>query len=1408
MARLIELAGGGPVNEGERVVVQALLQGLPDDYVVAPNVEIADGRGQRLEYDVVVGAPHAVYVVETKALLGSVVGDDREWVVNGSTRPAPIRITAHKARVLKSFLTAERPVLRSCWVEPAVVLAVPPRSLELLGDARRTTFDPDGLVRFIRDPNRLPHSPRPVNRLGDQVGELLRSKAHPAGDPAAFNQWEVLETLDVDEDAVEYRARHRFATGAPEVRLWVVSLSPYAFTPEELVRQREVVAREFAALQRMGAHENVVGAQDMFEDDHGNVVLVVPEVPGTSLALALAEGLDLDDRERLTYLAGLCRAVQHAHENGVVHRQVVPENVLLADGGGVRLTGFGRARIAGEGTVYQTSVLAADESGFGAPELVDPTCGRVGPGTDLFGLASIAWALWTDAPPFVEGVRVTEAPSRPDALPEEVYAVIAPWLHRRVDERPGAASDLLAVVDRLLSSSAPSGDSEAGVASEHEPQQAPAEFAPGSVVEGRYEIQAMLGHGGFSTVYRAYDSLWQIDIALKIFRPQYDLETVQRELGALRLVHHPNVVPFIDVGQTSLVPRQWYLKTEFVEGRPLSDVLVGGERMPLEEAIPRFVELLEALISFHPDARRIAELKAKAEVGSLDPDEFYELQDLETSGLVHRDIKPQNLMLTDDGHLVLIDFNIASPVGSPVHTVAGTPGYQPPDADLTRWDVSPDLFAVGVVLFEALTGTHPYVDRNPGGEGPSDPCSIVPDLPRPIGDFLLRACAQERSDRFATAVDMRDALRSAVDVVGGELEKEVELAVEETAVTVSNSAPAFHGIEVQVGDLPPGHRQIGSLTTGDHRFPLVVAPSPAETAGASESSLVLSAVTVAGDRRYPAARGAYLWQPDGRALAFEQAVVAEWVVHGPEGPIAPRSEQVDASVWRFSWAAVDLGDLGVVDLMVQLDDQEGSAFVAASARPASESAATPEPVEPTGIVDAFEDGGEEPIVGHGSALSQELVEFLASRAGAEASRLPLMEAWLERALARGDVEVEFGTSTRSNDGKGTYLMLRWKGPQRAGVAAYLWPGTGMLTWRLPTSAQEGRRYTQVRGGKNQSAYQLKSTLVDEASVAEALELLEEAVAVLSGREGPAEAPLPSAIPEAPPSPVSARHDPKPTVASRYGYTTRDWERLVDAGEAFLVGRARLRSDTDYSTFCLEVRRATELALDPHDLALREVLGDIGRRTFDRDGVVVTALVRYKDAADPGEGFYTLCQELGLLPKGKVDADEKMIFRARHVEEVFNAYRRRRPGEPLRSESQPGKGDRHSDNRTAYAEVQCLERAGEVEAAKQLALERGWADLATAIEERAAKRVEDQNPRSGGAYVELTMFLRGQRGDRVKIGFDDLEETIGRALPASARTHRPWWANDDGHAQARAWLAAGWRVHRADLALEEVEFRRS
>src|SRR6201986_1826031 len=113
-------------------------------------------------------------------------------------------------------------------------------------------------------------------------------------------------------------------------------------------------------------------------------------------------------------------------------------------------------------------------------------------------------------------------------------------------------------------------------------------------------------------------------------------------------------------------------------------------------------------------------------------------------------------MLTRTG-AKLLDFNIASRVGDPVHTRSGTPPYQPPDADRERWDVSTDLFAVGVLLYRLLCdGHHPFPNARPMiGVPVPDPRTIRPDLNPDLAGFLMTACAPASVDRFSAAADMR-----------------------------------------------------------------------------------------------------------------------------------------------------------------------------------------------------------------------------------------------------------------------------------------------------------------------------------------------------------------------------------------------------------------------------------------------------------------------------------------------------------------------------------------------------------------------------------------------------------------------------------------------------------------------------
>ncbi len=272
----------------------------------------------------------------------------------------------------------------------------------------------------------------------------------------------------------------------------------------------------------------------------------------------------------------------------------------------------------------------------------------------------------------------------------------------------------------------------------------------------RFELKAKLGEGGFAPVYRVYDRIEQREWAMKVFSPERS-EAAEREVRALRRFDDPRIVKVISYHHEISTGRS-YLLMEYIEGTALDRYLVTAS-ITDRAALEIVDSLLDALTVIHPDQTAIDEIHAKEEISR---DEFDRERMLQERALVHRDIKPANIVLLPDQSIKLIDFNIASPPGELVATRSGTPRYLPPDATSDVWDVSTDLFATGVILYELICSLHPYPNDEPRADRkPIDPRERRPDLPDEFAEFLLKSCMPRRKERFKTAKEMRTALALA-----------------------------------------------------------------------------------------------------------------------------------------------------------------------------------------------------------------------------------------------------------------------------------------------------------------------------------------------------------------------------------------------------------------------------------------------------------------------------------------------------------------------------------------------------------------------------------------------------------------------------------------------------------------------
>ena len=268
---------------------------------------------------------------------------------------------------------------------------------------------------------------------------------------------------------------------------------------------------------------------------------------------------------------------------------------------------------------------------------------------------------------------------------------------------------------------------------------------PGQML-GPYQIVSQIGQGGMATVYKAYHAAMDRYVALKVVATQLSnepdfLQRFRQEARLIAKLEHPRILPVYDYGEADGVP---YMVMRFLDSGTLKERLAAGP-LSLQEVDQIFGELADALAYAHEN------------------------------GVIHRDIKPSNAMLDKRGDVFLTDFGVAKILeGSAGLTatgaVTGTPAYMSPEqAQGLKVDPRSDIYSLGIVLFEMLTGHVPFEAETPLAvlfkqiQNPPPPLSLVrPDLPYQFEAVLLKALAKNPADRYASMNAFRDAWKQAL----------------------------------------------------------------------------------------------------------------------------------------------------------------------------------------------------------------------------------------------------------------------------------------------------------------------------------------------------------------------------------------------------------------------------------------------------------------------------------------------------------------------------------------------------------------------------------------------------------------------------------------------------------------------
>src|SRR5579864_5932170 len=545
-------------------------------------------------------------------------------------------------------------------------------------------------------------------------------------------RYEIIKMLGEGGMGTVYKAKDRELDRLVALKL----IRPeYANHPETIRRFKQELI-----LARQVTHRNVIRIFDLGLAD-GLKFITMDFVEGRDLSKIISEKGKSSVSGACDIVRQICSGLEAAHNEGVVHRDLKPQNIMLDSQGRVFLMDFGLARSMELVGMTRTGAL------IGTPTYMSPEQARgekADVRTDIFALGVIFYELLTgkrpykDEPMMATLVRRTKELATPPvevepSVPQSVSDIVMKCLQIKADLRYQNAEEMLHDLNLVLPAPSSSSHSASMLSG-------PQAFSSGSFFGPRYRIESLLGEGGMGKVYKAQDGELRRTVALKLVRPELasdpsSMDRLKQEILLASKVSHKNILRIHDLGDVGGLK---FISMAYVDGKDLHQIIAAEGKLPVPRALRITRQLCLALEAAHSE------------------------------GVIHRDLKPQNVLVDKDDQVYVSDFGLAKSLE--VHTsmltatgeVSGTPRYMSPEqVESGLVDHRSDLYSLGLILYEMVTADLPFQSDSVMQamfqrvtQSPKSPKVVNPDLPDYLVNIIMRCLDKDPDQRYQHARDI------------------------------------------------------------------------------------------------------------------------------------------------------------------------------------------------------------------------------------------------------------------------------------------------------------------------------------------------------------------------------------------------------------------------------------------------------------------------------------------------------------------------------------------------------------------------------------------------------------------------------------------------------------------------------